>query len=390
MAASVSLVVKPEMIAWACERSGRSLDELRKKFPKLDRWRSGETPLTLAELKRFATATYTAFGQFFDDAPPSDALPISDLRNGPGSGAERPSPHLLDTIRDCQFSQLWYREHLLDDDGGADPLPFIAAVDPSASPKAVAARYAAEAKFAESREEAASWDGAFRRICTSLRGMGVLVFINGVVGANTHRPLDPAEFRGFALADPIAPLIFINGRDVKAAQMFTLAHEFAHLLLGDSGLDDLAIVPGPSSPRERWCDAVAAEMLVPQDDLVRRFRDTAPIDQEVVRTAQHYKVSRLVILRRLRTADLIETDEYRDLYQRFYSGYRQPDLLANTGTSGGDFYKTLLARYGRDYATAVVSSTLAGTTSYTDMTALLGFKSLDALDKFASELGVAG
>ena len=83
---------------------------------------------------------------------------------------------------------------------------------------------------------------ALRLSQNRLDAAGVLVCFNGVVGNNTRRKLDPNEFQGFAVADEYAPLVFVNSADFKAAQMFTLAHELAHLFIAKSGVSTFEVL----------------------------------------------------------------------------------------------------------------------------------------------------
>ena len=185
--------------------------------------------------------------------------------------------------------------------------------------------------------------------------------VSGVVGSNSRRSLDPQEFRGFALADPTAPLIFINGKDTKAAQMFTLAHELAHLWLGSSGVSDVEAVEIGDQETERWCNRVAAELLVPLHLLQAEYATRAPLSDELHRLARRFKVSTLVILRRVHDAGFLTRQAFRSAYAAEIGR-----LGALPGGGGGNFYLTLGARVSPRFARAIVTSTLEGQTSFSE------------------------
>src|SRR4051812_27208978 len=102
--------VKPKMLRWALERSGRSEVALRERLPELERWESGEASPTLKQLERFAQATYTPIGYLFLQEPPIERVPIPDFRTIGNERLDRPSADLLDTIYLCQQRQEWYRD----------------------------------------------------------------------------------------------------------------------------------------------------------------------------------------------------------------------------------------------------------------------------------------
>ncbi|MFI2791399.1 ImmA/IrrE family metallo-endopeptidase, partial [Kitasatospora sp. NPDC018614] len=216
---------------------------------------------------------------------------------------------------------------------------------------------------------------------------GVLVMVNGVVGADTHRKLKPEEFRGFALSDTLAPLIFINGADTKAAQIFTMVHELGHIWLGESALSDAAMADSTDNAAELWCNRVAAEVLVPLTTIRDEYIGE-PTVAELERLARRYRVSTLVILKRLYDTQFLTWDDYQSRYdtelQRVIAAMR-----SRGSESGGNFYNTHPLRLSRQFARAVITDTLEGGTPYRDAYQLLGTKKHQTFENLVAEIGAA-
>ena len=381
---SQRIEVKPELLYWALARAGLDANALAGRFPKLGKWLGGELAPTLKQLESFATATHTAIGLLFLPEPPEEALPINDFRNMPEARLSRPSADLLDTIYLCQQRQAWYGEYQRIQ--SRVPLGFVGSSTVDDAIVDAVRNIAQTIDFdSAERQQPGNWTEALRHFIAQVEQAGVLVMISGVVGSNTRRPLDPQEFRGFALADPFAPLIFINGEDTRAAQMFTLAHELAHVWLGESGISNVQAATQTDETVERWCNTVAAELLAPLERIRESYRADEPIDDAMQRLARQFKVSTLVILRRLHDLGAIDRETLWDSYREELE--RLKALSRKTG-SGGDFYNSLGARVSKRFARALVASTLEGQTQFTEAFRMLGIRKSATFYEEAKRLGL--
>ena len=372
------------VLQWAAQRARLSDEKLSARFSKWSQWISGEVQPTLKQLEDFAHFTHTAFGYFFLPQPPSLKLPVPDFRTLRDQALAEPTTNLLDTLYLCQQRQDWYRDHARMH--GLPRLDFVGSALLSESPEMVAGRLREKLDLsAQARGQMPSWSEALRQLIAKSEEIGILVMVSSVVGSNSHRKLDVGEFRGFALADDVAPLIFLNGADSKAAQMFTLAHELAHVWLGATGVSDTQAGHVPEQQTESWCNKVAAELLMPLAELQASFKPDEAVPQAIQRLAREFKVSTLVALRRLFDAGFLPKaalwDHYRDEQQRLKE-------LKDRSSSGGDFYNSLGARTSKRFAKAIVASTLEGFTAFPEAYRMLGVRKTDTFYQTARELGV--
>lgn len=375
--------IEPRMLRWAIERSGGDFASLGERFP-LSEWEDGRKKPTLKQLEDFANATRTPIGYLFLPRPPEVKIPIPDFRTPGNAFIQQPSPDLLETIFLCQEQQDWYREHARQ--LGEVPLPFIGSVTTSDDVAVVAREIREKLNLSiEERRRLGSWEEARRQLLDKADHLGILVMVSGVVGNNTSRPLNTDEFRGFALSDERAPLIFVNGADTKSAQMFTVAHEIAHLWLGKTALDDAQPATLEGQALEQWCNRVAAEVLVPLDVIKREHSHNGALRAELDRLANYFKVSTLVILRRLHEAGRITEPEMWAAYVPEAKRLKALEPVA----SGGDYYTNVKSRMSRRFMHALYTSTLEGQTLQRDALRLLDLGSAETFENLGERLGVS-
>ncbi len=366
----------------ALDRSGLSTEEYSQ---PVDQWLSGEKVPTFRKLEAFAKKAMVPFGYLFLKQPPEEALPVPDYRTRQDDGVRRPSPNLIETIFEMQRRQDWMREYLIE--GGHDRLPLVGSAAVGERIKPLARRIRETLELDEDwAEQQADWEGALRFLREAIEEAGILIFINGIVGNSTRRKLDPEEFQGFVLIDPISPLIFVNGADFKVAQMFTIAHELAHVWVGQSALFDLVATDPADIRVEQYCNAVAAEFLVPATKLEQAWPGLPDGNASFAALSRRFKVSPIVVARRAKDRKLISADEFFSFYRSYMKRERKKQAEKRPG---GDFWRTQNVRLGRRFGLAVIAAAQEGRLSYSDaydMVRLYG----DTFDKYARLLRQKG
>lgn len=363
-----ALTLSPDVLRWAAGQAGESLESLTQAVVKRDRDRARmlEGKLTSPQAEKVAKLTGVPFGLLFLERPPEIKKPtIPDLRQ-----TVDPAPlsnDFDDVLEDALRKQHWYVDHMRE--LGAQPLKFVGKFGNQQRPSTddVANDLVAELRFTPAlRAVAKSTDEYFTLMAERAEAAGVLVMKSGIVRSNTKRPLSVREFRGFAIVDPLAPLVFINGRDAQVASVFTLVHELAHIWIGQSGVSDLgsAALKGV----EQTCNRVAADVLVSRSDFLREWASSPDIE----RLARLFRVSRLVIARR--ALDLGKID------QTSYDALARAIRVPPRKSSGGSPYRTIPARNSKRFTTALVRSALTGETLLREAASLLNVRTQTVME----------
>lgn len=371
--------VTPKVLAWAIDRAGANTAKLARSLgveqEQVDAWAQGESHPPFSKALQLATILRIPFGYLFLSDPPRTEIPLPDLRTLPNEELREPSVDFLELLYEVIAKQNWYRDFL--EEQGAKRPTFVSKYTSSDSAIEVAADIRQTLSMSNGvRSNARAWSDYLRLLSGSAEDAGVMVMRSGVVGNNTSRPLSAREFQGFAIIDPVAPLVFINGQDFESAKIFTLLHELAHIWVGKSGIsnpDETQVSTNNTPPIELFCNSIAAEALVPQAEFLNRWR--SPVTSErIQQLAQHFFVSTLVILRRAKELDQINTSQFFTLLEQ------ERKKRTKEKPSGGDYYRNVKARHGSNFTEAVLQDVRQGKTGYRDAARLLDVK-VRALEK---------
>lgn len=380
-------LINPAMLVWARQRADLSAEALAHKLgvkpQRVMDWEMAERQPTFRQAQQWAQHTHAPFGYLFLAQPPADDLPIPDLRTVGDHGARQASTALRDTLNAAWRRQSWYRDYLIEQD--AEPLTFVGSMSLDTEPTRAAEMMRERLGLPDAPR---TGDGIsnMRDLVKRIEGIGVLVMRSSFVGNNTRRLLNPREFRGFALVDSYAPVIFINTADAPGAQHFTLIHELAHIWLGQSGISDADA--DAERETERYCNAVAAEFLVPEALFRPQWQLDIPWQNNLAPLAERYHVSHWVIARRARTLGLIRKPDYDSYVEQRLAAHRPPKSEETNAATGPTFYRLLPTRVSKRLSQAIAIESLSGRLSLREAHQLIGVKPHRMADFAHKELGL--
>ena len=368
---TASVEITGDVFRWARERADISVERLAKtvntKPEKILAWEHETEYPNYRQAQKAASALSVPLGYLFLPEPPKISIPIADFRTFPGMENAEISPNLQEVLDDALRKRDWYAEWRKEE--GLVPFEFVGKFSIDSDPDDLIQNMRQTLEippdFAASMS---AWDEHLRKFVQKVENAGILVLQSGIVGNNTRRKLSIEEFRGFALANDFAPLVFINSVDFTAPRIFTLAHELVHLWTGTSGISNPEITPDQKEIQrvELFCNYVAAEFLVAKSAFIRRwdkYRDAIDNAQSL---AKYFRVSAQVILRRSYELELIPKDEFIQAFQEVLKASKP-----SKKGKGGSFYNNLFTRNSRRFTTELVFAVSGGHLTYVEAARLL-------------------
>ena len=364
----VSVNISSDMLKWiVSQASSYGFSDTVRDY--LEKWQNGNAP-TFNQIEKVSKSTGIPLGYFFLQKPPVENITLVNYRTIDSEQLSNPSRNLIDTLHDMDLVQEWVREYQIAN--GNLPCAFVGLFKNETKYTTIAEniRNLLNIKI-DWYNQTKTVEESFNFLRAAISNLGVVVMMNGVVGNNTHRPLDIEEFRAFAVVDEYAPIIFINANDSTNGRLFSLVHEFVHICKGENSLyNDMVYVEHTVQPIEILCNAVAAEILVPHNVFITEWNNTV-INQDnlifnIDQIAKKFKCGTMVIARRAYDNGFIDYSTYQQICKTAINSYNRNRKKKKEEGGGGDYYKTLASRLDRRFLDMVVGSVRSGTMQYTD------------------------
>lgn len=368
--------INKKVIEWAIIRNGNSLEDFYAQNPTVESWIKEEKYPTVKQLESFTHKVHVPFGYMFLPAPPEERISLPFFRTAQKTTTDKVSLNVYHTIQIIQDRQNWLTEYLEELD--FPNLDFVGKFSIKDDYKKIVNDIRSVLQIdIDWASKHNNWEQALDYLTNKIEEAGIIVTYNGIVGTNTHRVIDVNECRGFVLVNNKAPFLFINSADAKAAQMFTLIHELAHVWLGVSaGFDNQNLLPA-DDPTEILCDQVAAEFLVPEIYFLQKWETT----KDFKYLSRIFKVSPIVIGRRALDLKLISLKDFLAFYNQYMSDFKQ---RKDNQSSGGNFYATTKKRVSLRFAAFVNNAVKNNKLLYRDAYRLTNMKG-DTYNKFITE-----
>jgi Zn-dependent peptidase ImmA (M78 family) len=379
------------VLAWARKRAKLEPAQLGRRMGKgftadhISAWENGSALPTFAQAEKLADILHLPFGLLFMEKPPPVVLPIPDRRTVAGTAQGQPSLEFLDVVNDCLLRQHWYRDERMFQK--AQPLGFVGRFSERSPIDVVAADIASTLSINdELRRSSDTWEGFLGVLIDRIEAAGILVMRNSIAGYATRRGLSVDEFRGFVISDNYAPLVFINGKDARSAQVFTLAHELVHIWIGQSAISNA----NPKTPApelrdniESYCNRAAAELLVPARNVAHLWRPTASAIDNIAALATFHRVSKTAAAIRVRDLNRISREAADAIIEAENQRFADKKAREKEKEGGPGFWTLFPSRNSPRLVDAVVSALREGRVFYRDAANLLGVRA-DSLQGYVA------
>lgn len=363
----VTVSIAPEILNWIIQKV-QFQNVNSSAYELLNKWLSGEKEPTFNQVEDISKKTNIPFGYFFLDKPPVEECKIVEYRTVDSINLQEPSRNLMDVLDMMTDAQEWMVDYLKDN--GYDPVDFVGRGKTSAASEIahdIRKELGLIINWYENSKNAAD---SFRYLRSCCENKGIMVMMSGTVGSNTRRKLDVDEFRAFTLVNEYAPLVFINTCDSENGKLFSLLHEIAHIWMGENSFYNEQYGSSISvSKVEQICNAVAAEILVPNMVFVEKWIEASGTDLEKIEAlAKFFKCSKYVVTRRACDNGNIDKDKYNEIVRLLVKNYQTwREEQKDSKGSGGDYYRTLGSKLDHRFVKALEQSAKSGRTQYTEI-----------------------